>query len=332
MSKEEAIEYRTKFEEWRTDAKDRVYCPRPTCSVFIPLKQLRAAGKIPDETNAKGKRDSKDPAVPSLEGLAATPSIDCPKCTTVICVACKSFAHPMEPCQDETQNDEMLALLAKWGYKRCPRCGHGTRKMFGCSHMQCICGAHWCWGCERNFNECERQGGCEWDEDDDEEMGYDLMDEGGDEEATIAEVEMMDAGPEHTGDTSAEESTESQQPPDAVVMGPVTEQEARRQRRAENFDARPGRYWEQQDLYFGSEPGDAEDGVWECEHNWTLRAEDAKVWDGEGMECHQCWTSIPNQGQAWFCDWCGLLGCGKCTEKDEEKAEDEAVAEGSSSW
>jgi hypothetical protein len=334
LSKEEAMEYRTKFEEWKTDAKDRVYCPKPTCSVFIPLKALRATGKIPDETNAKEKRDSKDPAVPSLEELAATPSIECPKCTTIICVTCKSFAHPMEPCKAETQNDEMLALLLKWGYKRCPRCGHGTRKMFGCSHMQCLCGAHWCWGCERNFNECERQGGCEWDEDDDEEMEYDSAEET-DEEATIAEVEMMNSGAdaEHTGEMSTEVSTGAQRPPSpgAVVMGPMTEQVVRRQRRTENLDAGPGRYWERQDLDFGSEPGDAEDSVWGCEHKWTMLAEDTKVWDEEGMECHQCWDPITNRGQGWFCEWCGLLGCGKCTGKDKEKAEEKIIAEGSSS-
>lgn len=172
LSKEEATDYKRKFEEWKTDARDRVYCPKPTCSAFIPLKQLRAAGKIPavEEASAKEKRDSKDPVAPFVTDPATiSPSINCPKCTTVICITCKSFAHPMEPCKAETQNDEMMALLVKWGYKRCHRCGHGTRKMFGCSHMQCICGAHWCWGCERDFNDCERSGGCEWNEDEDEE-------------------------------------------------------------------------------------------------------------------------------------------------------------------
>lgn len=322
LSKEEATEYRTKFEEWKTDAKDRVYCPTLTCSAFIPLKQLRAAGKIPDEMNVKEKRDSKDPAVPSLEGLAVTPSIECPKCTTVICVTCKSFSHPMEACKAETQNDEMLALLLKWGYKRCPRCGHGTRKMFGCSHMQCLCGAHWCWGCERNFNDCERSGGCSWDEDDDEDIDY--TDEETDDEATVAEAgaetEMTDVDVEQPLDLPATAiSSEFQRPlsPGAVVMGPITQHEARRQRRAENLDAGPGRYWERQDLDFGSEPGDAEDGVWGCEHKWTLRAEDAKSCDEEvGMECHQCWGSI-TKDQGWFCEWCALLGCGKCTGKDK---------------
>jgi IBR domain, a half RING-finger domain len=319
LSKEEAMEYRSKFEEWKTDAKDRVYCPKPICSTFIPLKQLRAAGKIPDETNTKEKRDSKDPAIPSLEKLAATPSIDCPKCTTVICITCKSFAHPMEPCKSETQNDEMLALLLKWGYKRCPRCGHGTRKMFGCSHMQCVCGAHWCWGCERGFNECERNGGCEWDEDDDEDMGSDFAEEETDENTIIPEadlvgalsptttdniavdVEMMDAN--GTSEGAANASTEASTD---VIIGPLTEREMRRQRRAENLDAGGGRYWEQQDLDFGSEPGDAEDGVWGCVHKWIVRADKLE----EGMECHQCWGPVTDK--AWFCEWCGLPGCGKC--------------------
>lgn len=189
LSGDEATAYRTKFEEWKTDAKDRVYCPRLTCSEFIPLKQLRAAGKIPrvEDKTAKEKRDSKDPVVPSLEELTAatTPFIDCPKCATMICITCKSFAHPMQPCKADTENDKMLALLAKWGYKRCPRCGHGTRRMFGCSHMQCICGAHWCWGCERNFIECDTQGGCDDDDDEDYDVDYESEEEGTDLGDTI---------------------------------------------------------------------------------------------------------------------------------------------------
>lgn len=30
--------------------------------------------------------------------------------------------------------------------------------MYGCSHMQCTCGAHWCWWCLRSIDEC--QGDC----------------------------------------------------------------------------------------------------------------------------------------------------------------------------
>ncbi|QDS73640.1 hypothetical protein FKW77_002267 [Venturia effusa] len=290
LSKEEAAEYRTKFEEWKTDAKDRVYCPTLACSEFIPLKQFRAAGKLPKETEAKEKRDSKDPVAPSFE--QTQPSIDCPKCSTVICIKCKSFAHPTEPCQPDTSNDEVLALLSKWGYKRCPRCGYGTRRMFGCSHMQCICGAHWCWGCERNFNECERTGGCPYDEDEDDDAEYD--DYISDEEIDMADTIFPTPETDKLEDSLPDAPAEPEEPSD-IVMGPLTEREARRRERAENLDARGGRYWERQGMDFGSEPAEAEHSVWGCEHDWAVR--DETINNEDEVQCHECWNAIPSKAE-----------------------------------
>ncbi|TLD36880.1 zinc ion binding [Venturia nashicola] len=303
LSKEEATEYRTKFEEWKTDAKDRVYCPKLTCSEFIPLKQLRAAGKIPNEADMKEKRDSKDPIAPSLAGVASIPSIDCPNCSTTICIKCKSFAHPMEPCKDDTEGDEMLALLAKWGYKRCPRCGHGTRRMFGCSHMQCICGAHWCWGCERSFTACDTQGGCDDDDDEDYNIDYESEEE---------EVDLGNTVFPNTEDQI--EPAPAEDTPNPAAIGPITEQEARRQLRAENLDARGGRYWETQDMDFGSEPGEAVHGVWGCEHDWTVGADSEAPQHEDDVQCHDCWESIIEKAQVRSCKHCGLLACSKCAE------------------
>lgn len=34
--------------------------------------------------------------------------------------------------------------------------------MYGCSHLECLCGAHWCWGCQKPWD-----GDCTCYEDDD---------------------------------------------------------------------------------------------------------------------------------------------------------------------
>jgi len=31
--------------------------------------------------------------------------------------------------------------------KECPHCKAKTQKSYGCGHMTCICGTHWCWFC-----------------------------------------------------------------------------------------------------------------------------------------------------------------------------------------
>lgn len=94
----------------------------------------------------------------------------------------------------------------------------------------------------------------------------------------------------------------------------MTRQEARRQQRAENLDARGGQYWQAQDIDFGSEPGEADHGVWNCNHVWANRADDI---EGEvEIDCHMCWDPITEMCQANLCDSCGLLACGKCAKAE----------------
>lgn len=59
----------------------------------------------------------------------------CPKCHIAICTSCKLVEHGATPC-DSTSSDQELAMLQSFGYKRCPRCKAGVKKMYGCSHMQ----------------------------------------------------------------------------------------------------------------------------------------------------------------------------------------------------
>ena len=112
----------------------------------------------------------------------------CPDCHIAICTDCKQVEHSGAPC-DTSQLDYEVAMLEQFGYvshyqslclernlltppqKRCPSCKAAVKKMFGCYHMQCRCGAHWCYNCQRSKDQCD--GGCgeddEYDSDEDED-------------------------------------------------------------------------------------------------------------------------------------------------------------------
>ena len=49
-----------------------------------------------------------------------------------------------EQCVDER---EVRASQKHGSFRECPKCGVMTEKSYGCGHMSCHCGAHWCWFC-----------------------------------------------------------------------------------------------------------------------------------------------------------------------------------------
>jgi len=94
-----------------------------------------------------------------------------------------------------------LELLKSWGYKRCPHCKAGVRKMYGCTHMKCLCGYHFCWHCLQSLQACEDEGCTQEEavEDDNDEYS----DDGGIDEDTEAGAEddsdaTIDAQPTQT--------------------------------------------------------------------------------------------------------------------------------------
>lgn len=112
--------YKLRYDERTTP--NPLYCPVPTCSTFIPPRLLD-----PSKT-----------------------SIDCTICTTRICTTCKQIAEPDHRCED----NETIAKIKALNYKSCPKCGTGIQKMYGCPHVRCACGAHFCWDCSRAINIC----------------------------------------------------------------------------------------------------------------------------------------------------------------------------------
>jgi hypothetical protein len=120
LTREEFLEFKSKYEEWLTP--NPFYCPVPTCSAFIPERLL------PEKAiKKKGKR------VDSGFGTPTSKTIACPTCEVDICPDCRQVAHPNGLCNiSEFGIDaETTELLKSWGYKKCPKCGHGLKRMYG---------------------------------------------------------------------------------------------------------------------------------------------------------------------------------------------------------
>lgn len=282
LSKAEAMEYREKYEEWSTP--DPIYCPIPTCSAFVPNRLIP-----PAPVTKKAGKQRADSVIEVLK----PPTVACPKCSADICLKCHQLSHPGAPCIEMPFGiDEKTAtILKRWGYKRCPKCRHGVRRMLGCNHMQCLCGAQWCWVCQMPMDECG--GNCY--EDDDEN----IIEDGEDSDTTSIITAIMDDTP-ITPTTRPltphpdEHPVHPISPPDPNPPAPSENPVPRRR----NLDAGSPAYWESRGLFFGNEPGEEPpDRAWLCSHSFVTAKVDFEdtikgTATAAGMECSRCWSAV----------------------------------------
>lgn len=272
LSEEELTQYKMKYDEFVT--ADPLYCPVPTCSTFIP------------------------PRIFHSESARVT----CHACKVVICTKCKQLSTPRHVC---SQDKPRQFILETFHYKICPKCGTGVMKMFGCPHVRCQCGAHWCWDCQRPMNICYRkpcqsarddgensvQGDESESERDDpggllEENGLETREgeQGLSEDRTVLPDEPVTSTLETATDqpvqaessmlvpsTEAEPleaSTESEVQP-AIDVIPTTETDTSRPAAAVlNLDDPLQIEWENQSVDFGDEPADEGWDIWGCRHRF----------------------------------------------------------------
>jgi len=275
ISANDADGFRAAFEEFSTTGADRMYCPRRTCSTFIPKRLI--ASRRPKDAEAKT-------------------SLSCPKCKIQACMECKSIAHSTTPCPPKQKDIQLQTQLLKWGYKGCPHCGNWVRKMFGCYHMECLCGAHWCWGCQKPWDgDCtcyEDEESCEYDESDD-----------------VEDEERTEAGNQN-GDTQQANNGNEAHDGDGA---PLERQNER------NLDAHAQYYWDQRDIYFGDEPAQDERArlVWNCTHSWQEPKLDGLEQEkiAPQVECHRCWRVDTRKLKCSECVYCGMVACTECHDK-----------------
>lgn len=283
LTDQEAGDFRAAFEEFSTPGVQRLYCPNRTCSKFIPVRLLRSCK---DATNSKSET-----------------IIRCPACDAEACTLCKGFAHPSTPCPPQEIDDTLNSQLRKWGYKRCPHCGNGVRKMYGCSHMECICGAHWCWGCLQPW-----EGDCD--------CGSEDMDE----EDIDGETEEGDG--DNDGEDGDDDNANGERPNQQQQHHGQVQEETRRplqRQRSRNLDAHPHHYWECAGVNFGDEPTDdfRASLVCRCKHSWVDPILGALEDESEDIqiECHRCWSVANKKVRCVECQYCGMVVCRKCSEK-----------------
>jgi hypothetical protein len=145
--------YKAKYEEWAT--VDRIYCPVPTCSTFLPqrlyfeiLEGPSTPHNISSISNAFNQAQHTQPKKQVKQHIA------CPACGASVCTKCRSYSH-MGNCPESDIDPILEEQLKRWKIKRCPKCRAGVRKMFGCSHIECRCGAHFCFGCLFPIDQCQ---------------------------------------------------------------------------------------------------------------------------------------------------------------------------------
>ncbi|RMZ69945.1 RING finger [Pyrenophora seminiperda CCB06] len=294
LSKEELDEFRIKYDEWQTP--NPFYCPIPTCSTFIPNRLLPQR-------------------VDSGVGPPLSKTFACPKCEASICLDCRQVSHPNSICATSEFgiDAETTKLLKGWGYKKCPKCGHGLKRMYGCNHMECLCGAHFCYSCMQEYNQCG--GNCNDDDDEDDAYEYgpgeDEPEQGSEEEfqALVRAAQIASEGEEAPREVSEEEfqailrEAQTADPVPASTTPTTTPPRQPVVEEPRNLDAGGQRYWERQRVDFGDEPReDYENRSWSCVHRfqtYPLSLKDALSGNPASteIECVKCWRVIHPQIQ-----------------------------------
>ncbi|RVX70096.1 hypothetical protein B0A52_06268 [Exophiala mesophila] len=227
-----------------------LYCPVETCSAFVSKRLIS---------------ENSD-------------TVKCPTCARSICVKCKQLsdadadANAAHACQT---SDPLLAMLKKFKYKVCPKCGIAVARMYGCSHIKCHCGAHWCWDCRRSIVECSEACQGEGGDVDGDQTDY------GDEDVPMQSVEETEPDasartPPETLDETAQavvEEHSTQSTPVAATEHPTsaeTQQSASPEIQMDSFtnlDDPRARRWESAGEDFGAEPSEGWADSWGCAHH-----------------------------------------------------------------
>ncbi|KAJ7842351.1 hypothetical protein B0H14DRAFT_2780847 [Mycena olivaceomarginata] len=119
------LSFEKKAVEFATVFKDRLYCPRPTCSVFL------------------------GPTIDHLDNVV------CPRCATEVCVSCKQTVHPGEACGESLAVQQVKALAREQHWQTCPGCAQIIDLEQGCYHMTCRCRMEFCYVCAARWKTCK---------------------------------------------------------------------------------------------------------------------------------------------------------------------------------
>ena len=80
--------------------------------------------------------------------------LNCPLCKKSYCLKCRTEWHLNKTCQEYQsekyvkENDIKFEEYVKGNnFKQCPNCKRWVEKTYGCNHITCRCGTHFCYRC-----------------------------------------------------------------------------------------------------------------------------------------------------------------------------------------
>jgi hypothetical protein len=108
------------------DGASSMYCSNKRCSALVVIQ--------PEEELTEEEKQQ--------------PRSNCPHCGTALCRACKVPWHTKLSCEEfqalpdndrQIEDIQLLNMIKKKAWKRCPRCKIIVARSAGCNHMRC----HW---------------------------------------------------------------------------------------------------------------------------------------------------------------------------------------------
>lgn len=180
LTERRKVLFEQKEKEFGTPALERIYCPTPTCSLFLGSSKvvdgrtatalLNFYGSSVASSSSATLPPPYSPFPSSTGSHTATHSLRCTKCNIDVCKHCKRLGHnyPLRSCASvvpspaESKNMKALRDLAKVeGWQTCPGCRSMVELNHGCYHMTCRCGFQFCYICAVKWKACRCP---QWDE------------------------------------------------------------------------------------------------------------------------------------------------------------------------
>lgn len=140
----------------------------------------------------------------------------CPACDFTTCALCKKLMTDhirwdikTRICPEDENEAKLLELGKRSKWNKCPSCLNMVEKNFGCSHINCICGADFCYRCGQDLNANDVSCRCYQDDypddsDEDEEGSYDV---GSRDDMSSVHVFYDDSSPSPAPDQNANPPT-----------------------------------------------------------------------------------------------------------------------------
>ncbi|KAF2140809.1 uncharacterized protein K452DRAFT_359264 [Aplosporella prunicola CBS 121167] len=134
--------------------------PRVTVSRILPAETLSAFEQKQTKLNTPNCTYCHEPScgafIPPQKGSSSYTSdvAEYTACGRSTCTTCKASAH-VGDCPKDTSLQQLLHAAKENQWQRCYKCRRLVQLAYGCLHITCLCGAHFCYLCGHVWNTCD---------------------------------------------------------------------------------------------------------------------------------------------------------------------------------